>query len=173
LDPKAADGAGDDARVDGTEVLVVNLQLAGDPGAEILDHHVGAAHKIVEHRQARLAFEVNSDTLLVAVQRDEIGALAVEGVVRIRGQQPARALALERLHLDGLCAEVGEDHGAVGPGQHMRQVQNTNAVQRLGHVVTSRGRAGLGRGTQLPQELNRRVRRNRARTPIPGTYSAS
>jgi hypothetical protein len=70
------------------------LQLAGHPGAEVLDHHVGAAHQVVNTARPASLLRSNSDALLVAVERDEVGALAVQGIVRVRGQQLARALPL-------------------------------------------------------------------------------
>jgi hypothetical protein len=127
-------------------VLVVDLELAGDPGAEVLDHDVGVAHEIVEHLEAGFALQVQRHALLVAVERDEVGPLAVEGIARIRGQEFARALAAQRLDLDRLGPEVGEDHGAVGAGEHVRQVEDAHTTQGFCQIASpNQRRAGRGR----------------------------
>jgi hypothetical protein len=106
-----------------------------DAGAEVFDHDVGFAHQVVEHGQSGLAFQVEGHALLVAVEGDVVGALPVEGVARIRGQKFAGPLALERLHLDRLGTQVGEDHRAVGSGQHVREIKNSHTTQWFCHTT--------------------------------------
>ena len=60
----------------------------------------------------------------------------------IRGLGEAGQVTGRRLHLDDVGAEVGEHPRAVRPGEHTREVEDTNAVQGPAtdrRYVSSRG----------------------------------
>ncbi|MCY1228154.1 hypothetical protein D9M72_404520 [compost metagenome] len=127
---EAGDRAGDDARVHRGKRGVVDAQPLGDADAEVVEHHVGLAHEIEKHRLAGRRLEVDAHALLVAVEREVVRAHAVARIVRVVLQQAARAFtAAGRLDLDGARAEVGQQHGAVGAGQHVRQVQHGDVFE--------------------------------------------
>ena len=145
---EAGDRAGDDARVDRGQGVVVDLQPPGDAGGEVVQHHIGVAHQFVEEAQPGLGLEVDGHRTLVAVQGEEVGAHAVQGMLRVVLKQAAGALALAgRLHLHRIAAEVGQDHAGVGAGQHVRQVDQADAGQGLAGGASSgalRRSGGLG-----------------------------
>ncbi len=95
-------------------------------GAEILDQHVGLVEEPLEDGAVGLGLEVERDRLLAAVDRGEIGRFAVaEGTVF------ARVVALaRRLDLDHARAHLGHQHGAIGPGEDARQIDDENARKR-------------------------------------------
>ena len=45
------------------------------------------------------------------------------------GANDARVIAVERFDLDDLGALVGQQHGAEGTGQHLREVDDADAVE--------------------------------------------
>ena len=78
-------------------------------------------------RAALGVLEIERDALLVAVDAQEIRALAVDE----RRSPGARVVAAARmLDLDDPRAHVGEQHRAVRARQHARQVQHRHAGQR-------------------------------------------
>ncbi len=83
-------------------------------------------------------FEVERQALLVAVDAQEVRALAAEE----RRTPRARVVALARLlDLDDARAHVGEQHRAVRTGQHAREVEDGDAGEwRVmdGHIDASR-----------------------------------
>ncbi|AOB39842.1 hypothetical protein BBB43_14185 [Bordetella parapertussis] len=112
---------------------MIDAQALRHAHAEVVEHHVGLAHQVQEDRLAGLALEVHADALLVAVQRQVVGAHAVARIIGIVLEQAAGALAgAGRLHLDGARAQVGKQHRAVGAGKHVGQVQHGNVLQRQG-----------------------------------------
>ena len=88
----------------------------------------------MEQGHSMCGFEIDRHALLVAIEGEEIGAHPVQGIVRISRQQLAGTLALQGLHLDSLCAQVGKDHPTIGAGQHMCQVQYTHTIEWLVHL---------------------------------------
>ena len=78
-----------------------------------------------------LLFQVDADALLVAVDGQEVTALAglpaaQEGWPPFPGVIPSNGV----LDLDDLGSEVTQDHGAVGPGKNTAQIQDADAVKR-------------------------------------------
>ena len=70
--------------------------------------------------------EVERDAFLVAVDAEEVRALAFEK----RRAPRSRVVALAGLlDLDDARAHVGEQHRAVRAGQHAREVENGDTVE--------------------------------------------
>ena len=63
-----------------------------------------------------------------------------------RAQQPARAVARQRLDLDHLGAQVGQDHAAGRAHHHVGELDDADAGQR-------QGRAACGPGRPAPAQL--------------------
>jgi len=101
---------------------VIETQRVHAPGLEVFDEHVGA----VDQRQHRLSalgrVEVDGDALLVAVEGTE--------EPRPRPEQPACAVTTGGLDLDHFGTQVAKDHAAGGAHDHVRNLDDTNAVQR-------------------------------------------
>ena len=96
---------------------------------EVLPDDVGHATEIVEDLPPLRRLEVHRDALLVPVDREEVGALAL-GPQEGRPHH-AHGIASPRiLDLDHLRSEIGEEHRAVRAGQHAREVEDAHAVEQ-------------------------------------------
>ncbi len=129
--------AGDDARIDAAQCVEIQAQALRHPGGKIAQDNIGFFHQPLEQLHTARRFQVDRHAFLVAVEGEEVGAHAAEGIVRIAGQQRAGALPLQRLHLDRLRAQIGENHSGIRPGQHMCQVQYAHASQWFVHLAIS------------------------------------
>ena len=108
-------------------------QLLHRAGAEVLDHDVGLLEQLLEDLAVGVALEVEGDAFLAAVDRGEIGRLAVdEGTVGT-----GVVATLGRFDLDHPGAHLGHQQGAVGSGQDAGEVDDDDARQGafgvLGH----------------------------------------
>ena len=131
---ESRDGACDDARVDGGERPVIDPEPLRHAGREVADDDVRHADQPVEERPAAPVFEVDRDAFLVAVERQEVGTHAVERMFRIRGEQAPGPLPRQRFDLDGLRAQIGQDHAGIGAGQHVGEIEDSNAFQCACHA---------------------------------------
>jgi len=93
--------------------------------------------QVVEDRAAGVPGQVERDGLLVAVDREEVGRLAV-GEER-RAHDPHRVAAVGVLDLDHFGAHVGEQHRAVRPREHAGEVEHADALEEF-HAASSSGR---------------------------------
>ena len=101
---EALERAIDQARIDLLEILRPQPALGHRVRREVLDQHVGRLQQLHQHRPALGRIGVERQALLVAVEvAEEAGAEAA---------QLARAVAVDRLDLDHLGAEIGQDHAA-------------------------------------------------------------
>ena len=109
------------------ERRVVEAVLAHRARLEVLGDDVGAGGELARDLGARIAAQIDRDALLVAIEhREEAGAGA---------EQPARAVAVDRLDLDHFGAQVGEHHPARRAHHHVRELDDAQAGERLrGHV---------------------------------------
>ena len=108
-----------------TTRLVAEPQPLHRAGTEVLDQHVGAIEQPLEDRRARRLLQVERQALLVAVDAEEVRALAADERRTPRARVVAAAGLLD---LDDARAHVGEQHRAVRPGQHARQIDDEQAV---------------------------------------------
>ncbi len=110
----------DELRVLGVQRLPAVAQLFHRAGPEVLDHDVGLLEQLLEDLAVGIGLEVERDALLAAIDRGEIGRLAVD-----EGTVGARIVAtLGRFDLDHPCAHLGHQQGAVGPAR-MRERSTT------------------------------------------------
>ena len=114
----------DDARIDGFQVRIIDPQPPLHVGAKILDHHIGLPREPQQGRAARLAFQVERDAALVAVQVLEVGTVA-GAADRVAAFQPFR-----RLDLDHVGAPIGELARASRARAHPRQVEHRQLAER-------------------------------------------
>lgn len=83
------------------------------------------AHQVQKNGATGFTLEVYADTAFVAVEREVVSAHAVAGVLGVVLQQSARAFTgAGRFHLDGARSQVGQQHGAVRPREHVGKVQD-------------------------------------------------
>src|SRR5205807_1557611 len=72
---------------------------------------------------------------LVAVDAGEVATVSPLGVVFVEGRDHAGHVAVGRLDLDDVGAEVGEQHGAERAGQRLGQIDDADTVQWTGRSV--------------------------------------
>ncbi len=135
---EAADRGVDEPGVALGEPLVADAEAVHHAGAEVLDQHVGAVDQATEHLEALLLLEVDHHAALAAVDALEVAAVGAvpAGLGRERGHL-ARAVAAGRLDLHHVGALVGEQHRAERPGEHLRQIDDPEALERAAHVPPS------------------------------------
>ena len=100
----ARDGAHHDPRVELAQMLVAEAHLGEEPGAHRLDHDVGGAHQILEHRDRFGHLEVEHQRLLAAVEVEVQQRRALDD----RPRHLAHVVARRGLDLDHLGAEVDQ-----------------------------------------------------------------
>ena len=130
---EAGDRAVDEPRVHRPQLLEPDPERFRAAGAEVLDDDVGGRGQPQERRARQLAVEVERGAPLPAVDREEVGRLALDE----RRAPGARLVADARpLDLHHLRAEVGEHHRAVRPGEDAGEVEHAEPVQRkLAHLL--------------------------------------
>ena len=69
--------------------------------------------------------QIDRNALLVDIERLEI--FAVRGA-KLVGPDMTRRITVGRLDLDHLRAQLGQEHGAVGPGAELLQRQHPHAL---------------------------------------------
>ena len=123
--PVTGDGAIDNIRVDGGHGVVAQPHAVQGAGPETLHHHVGLGRQPQNDVNPFLLLQVEAQAALVAVEGQELGALAVpEGGPRA-GLVPQVGL----LDLDDFRAHVPHHHGAERSRQSTGQVNNFDAFQ--------------------------------------------
>jgi hypothetical protein len=123
------DGADDQAGVRLPEGLGGAAEPIEDPGPEVLPDDVGDPAEVEEHVAAVRLLEVERHALLAPVDGEEVRALAAVGAEEGRPHAAHRVAPGRLLDLDHLRAQVGEQHRAVRPGEHAREVEDADAVE--------------------------------------------
>ena len=124
--PETSHSAGYDAGVDLVEGGIVNPEALRHAGTEVADDDIRCGNQVMERGEAIGVLEIEGDTFLVAIERDVVGAHALERVLRVIREQLARALALQRFDLDRLGTKICQDHRTIGARQHVGQVQDAD-----------------------------------------------
>ena len=114
----------DEARVDGAQRFVVEAEPVLHVGPIVLDQHVGAFRHLLENGDALGLLEVERDAALVAVQVEEVRALARAAHHRVL------VAVLRHLDLDDVGAPVGELARGGRAGAGPRQIDHLEAGQR-------------------------------------------
>ena len=105
--PARAEGrhvADDEPRMTRPQLLVLEPELGGEPGAHVGQDDVGAAEERLEDLARVAMAQIERQRVLAAVADQEVPALAAT-----EGRDVAARLALERLDLDHVGAAVGKD----------------------------------------------------------------
>ena len=105
--------------------LGVEAQPLQRPGPEVLDQHVGAAHQSQQHLAPLRRLQIDLDRPLVPAH-----LAPVEAVLSVALAQVAGAVTGVRpLHLDHVCAEVGQMTARGRAGEDGGQVEDDQAGQ--------------------------------------------
>ena len=111
----------DEARVDLLQVRRPKLALGHRTWREILDQHIGLFEQLHQDLTALGRIGIERQALLVAIEvAEEAGAEAA---------QLARAVAVDRLDLDHLGPEVGQDHAAGRPQDRVGEFDDADALE--------------------------------------------
>ena len=113
----------------GLEALIVELHGGEGLGRQVGHHHVGGRDQPADDLLAGLGHRVEGHAALVAVHLLEERAVAG---LRDRGLEAVLA-ARALLDPDHLGAEIGEQGGAIGPGDIAAEIQHPDARQDIGH----------------------------------------
>ena len=127
------DARDDEPRVAGVQHVGAEPELLQPPGPEVLDEHRCVGDEAEQDVAVGVVLEVEDDRALAAVGELEPQPLAV---ALVAPRHRAQAVAVGALDLDHVGAEVGEVAGAVGAGDHRRQVEHADVGER------ERGRHG-------------------------------
>ena len=138
---EARDRRDDQRRMPRVQDVPAEAELRQHAGPVVLDQNVRARDELGEDRAVAVGGEVERDALLAAVQRHEVGRLAVE-------ERPdlARVVAVSGpLDLDHARAELGQHQRAVRPRQHARQIDHRDSGERAVRRVGCLAHAGRHR----------------------------
>ena len=131
-----ADAGDDQPRVRGAQRICAEAEPRGRGGAVVVDEQIGIGEQPSEGIAPRIGPQVEHDAALVAVDGREVGAAPILRVSPPRWTPGARLVALRRLDLHDVRAEIGEEHRRERPGQHAAEVDDADAVEgeRIGHA---------------------------------------
>ena len=114
-----------DVRLHRLEIVVVQAQPRHHARAEVLHENVRLLGEIQDHLPPRRRLRIHGNGALVAVVVHEGG-----GEVALAVTRPPRMIAAQRrFHLHHVRALIGEDHGAVGAGDHGGEIHHADAVE--------------------------------------------
>ena len=136
--------------VDRRQGGVVEPEPREPADAVVLDQDVGLGQEAAKDAAAGLRLEVEADRALVAVHGQEVGRGLRAGrlVTDPRRAPAARRVALRRLDLDDVRAEVAQDHRAIGPREDRRAIRDADPGEgsQCGvELAAALGRAGPAR----------------------------
>src|SRR5699024_8671333 len=135
------EGAVDESRVAGGQLLVSESDRFHLSDAEVLEQDIGGVDEVEDAAPIGRLGDVELDAVLVAVERGEQAGSRT-------GQVAGLVAGPARFDLDHLGAEVGQDHPAAGPHDHVGELDDADAVERQRLVrrwrcVRWRGLSGL------------------------------
>src|SRR5262245_21104904 len=136
----------------------IDTELGRHVGPQIVQEDVDAADALDQRLALARVGEVASDRLLAAIERDEAQRIALQE----RWPPFARIIALGPLDLDHLSAEEGQDLPAIGPGEILAELDDSEAFKRPHRRLLPRiSRAITMRCTSLGPSPTRRMRISR------------
>src|SRR5205085_4152741 len=116
-----------EARVELFKTRIIDAEASRHRGPEILDQHIGALDHAVQDRESLLLLQIEGNGALAAIGPEEKASLT-----RQAGGELAQHVALRRLDLDDVGAEIGEERATVGPCQITAEIEHRDAAERPG-----------------------------------------
>ncbi len=129
---KTLERAIDEPRVGLGEIGIAAAEPVHGAGRVVFDRHVGGRRQAVQQRAAFVGLEIDGEAALVAVEgAEETGGEA--------GQPPGR-IAADRLDLDHVGAEIGEDQPRARPHDGVAEFEHADAGkgERVGRTRSMR-----------------------------------
>src|SRR5258706_6553048 len=164
---EAGDVRIDEARVQGRNVVVFELQAPARRVRRIEDEDVGPLDQPLDHRSGGRRLEIERYAALVAVG-EVPGIRLLRHRLRRHVVRPAPEVAGGGLDLDHVGAEVGEDHGGARPGDEARQVHHLES----GKDVVAHGYLPWNSGTRFARKAEGPSRFSSVAAPT-AEYAAS
>ncbi len=139
--PEAGAGDVDDVAVHRADRGIVEAIALERADRKVLHEHIGLAREIADDRLAFRRPQIDRDRLLAAVAGKIVGALG--GTVLLdEGLEASRLVAAIGLFdLDHGGAQLGEDHAGEGAGQHAREIENGDMLERFHRAAHALSRA--------------------------------
>src|SRR2546421_11160149 len=122
----------DHFRIDALNLLPAKSHAVQHAGTEVFHQHVAFLDQLREDFLALWILGVERNRALVVVKHREIQAVDIRLVPQLTARDIANAGAL---NLDHVGAEPRQQLRAGRPRLNMGEIQNANAVQRLGHCL--------------------------------------
>ena len=116
--------------VDLPQGRVVQTQGWHDPGGKVLHQHVRLPRQFLDNVLAQPGLQVQGDAALTGIEIEEEEALFRFRLVVVEGGHPAGRVSLRPLHLGDLGAKIGQQLGAIWPGNVVGKVQHLHPFQR-------------------------------------------
>jgi hypothetical protein len=129
--PEAGAGHVDDARVDGADRRIVEAVALERADREILQENVGAARQRADDVLALFGAQVDGDRLFRTVEREVVSAFVAAVPLDERLEGAGLVAAPRLLDLDHGRAQLGQDHAGERAGQHPREIEDRDVLQRL------------------------------------------
>ncbi len=129
--PEHAGGGEHQAGVDLREHVVADAQLLHRAGAEVLGHGIDLRRDPQHHLPALRSRQIEAEAALVAVERLEVGGVAVH--VPAEG---AAGIAARLLDLEHIRTQVRQQQRAESPLLEAGEVEDADTIQRTRHGVT-------------------------------------
>ena len=115
----------DDRGIEVPQARIVEAELGRLRAAQVVDHAVGGLHQRLELPRGLRADLRSSVTLFLP--RFQAWKYSLSSSPSMMRPDLARRIAVGRLDLDHLGAELGQEHRAVGPGAELLERQDAHA----------------------------------------------
>ncbi len=124
----SGNGAVDQPFVQRPEAFIVDAQIFRYAGPIVFQQHVGFPAKLVEDLATPGSLKIQGDAFLAPVVRPKSR--------RVSSQIPGaeRVAAFRVFHLDHFGSHVCEQHGRIGSGDKIAQLQYSDSVQCTLHI---------------------------------------
>ena len=142
----------DDVRLHAAEALEIQRERAQYVGRQVGDDDIGGGHELPHDQAALGRGGIERHRALVAVHDQVEGAHAV----RADRRDPAVLAAASPLDADDVGAEIGQERGAVRPGDVAPEVEDADPRENVGHIdgcyTAPESASSAGLGVQSSQE---------------------
>ena len=133
------DGDVDEGGVQLPKLLVSQAEASQVPGSPVLNQYVGALRQGAYDVTALRRVQVNDGAALAAIGVDEAQAALRAWLIAGEGRHAAGGIAIRRLHLNDVCAQVAEGAWA-HLAEAVGEIENAEVVKgcgrlRLGHGI--------------------------------------
>ena len=131
---EAGDGAIDHVRLDLAQLVIAEAEPVHDARTEILDDSIGGGHQPAKQLLAGGGLQIDGDRALAGVLRQERHAHQPLVQFGIGTELACQVADARHLDLDHVRTQHRQLVAGEGPGQHVGQIENADAVQGPRHL---------------------------------------